>query len=70
MSDPGPASLRPRLDDLERAVRARSALVPSVGLVLGSGLGGLAELVADPVVIPFADLPGWPAASAPGHAGR
>jgi inosine/guanosine/xanthosine phosphorylase family protein len=41
-----------------------------VGLVLGSGLGGLADLVVEPVVIPFAELPGWPAASAPGHAGR
>ncbi len=70
MSVPGPASLRPRLDELERAVRARTDLVPRVGLVLGSGLGSLAELVRDPVEIPFAELPGWPAASAPGHAGR
>ena len=70
MSVTGPTSLRPRLDELERAVRARSDLVPRVGLVLGSGLGSLAELVADPVAIPFAELPGWPAASAPGHAGR
>jgi inosine/guanosine/xanthosine phosphorylase family protein len=69
-STPDPRSLRSRLDVLERAVRARSDLVPRVGLVLGSGLGGLADLVVDPVAIPFADLPGWPAASAPGHAGR
>jgi len=67
---PGPASLGPRLDELERAVRSRSALVPRVALVLGSGLGGLADLVRDPVAIPFGELPGWPAASAPGHAGR
>jgi purine-nucleoside phosphorylase len=70
MSVPGPASLRPRLDELERAVRARTDLVPRVGLVLGSGLGSLAELGRDAVEIPFAELPGWPAASAPGHAGR
>lgn len=66
----GPAALGPRLGALERAVRTRSDLVPRVGLVLGSGLGGLADLLRDPVAIPFADLPGWPAASAPGHAGR
>lgn len=59
-----------RLDALEAAVRARSALVPRVGVVLGSGLGGLADEVEDPVAIPFADLPGWPAATAPGHVGR
>ncbi|MBF8290772.1 MAG: Purine nucleoside phosphorylase [Chloroflexi bacterium] len=59
-----------RLDALLAAVRARSPLVPEVGIVLGSGLGGLADDLEDPVAIPFADLPGWPAATAPGHAGR
>jgi purine-nucleoside phosphorylase len=59
-----------RLTALEAAVRARTALVPEVGIVLGSGLGGLADDLEDPVAIPFADLPGWPAATAPGHVGR
>jgi len=68
--DPGPLSLASRLDALEAAVRARSPLVPRLALVLGSGLGGLADAIEDPVILPFADLPGWPAASAPGHRGR
>lgn len=59
-----------RLDALEAAVRARSDLVPELGIVLGSGLGALADELTDGVAIPFADLPGWPAATAPGHAGR
>lgn len=59
-----------RLDALEAAVRARTDLVPRLGIVLGSGLGGLATRLADPLPIPFAELPGWPAASAPGHAGQ
>jgi purine-nucleoside phosphorylase len=59
-----------RLDALEAAVRARSDLVPKVGIVLGSGLGGLADELEDAVAVPFAELPGWPAATAPGHAGR
>lgn len=59
-----------RLAALEAAVRVRTGLVPEVGIVLGSGLGGLADDLADPVVIPFDELPGWPAATAPGHAGR
>lgn len=66
----GPADQPARLDALEAAVRARSALVPEIGIVLGSGLGGLADDLLDPVAIPFAELPGWPAATAPGHAGR
>ncbi len=58
------------LDALEAAVRARTDLVPELGIVLGSGLGGLADDLEDAVAIPFADLPGWPAATAPGHVGR
>jgi len=59
-----------RLDALEAAVRARTDIQPRIGIVLGSGLGGLADELADPVAIPFEELPGWPAATAPGHAGR
>ena len=65
-----PAEQPARLAALEAAVRARTALVPEVGIVLGSGLGGLADELVDAVVIPFAEMPGWPAATAPGHAGR
>jgi inosine/guanosine/xanthosine phosphorylase family protein len=68
--EPGPVSFRTRLDALEAAVRSRSALVPALAMVLGSGLGELANLIGDAVAIPFAELPGWPPASAPGHAGR
>ena len=65
-----PADQPARLDALEAAVRARTDLVPRVGIVLGSGLGGLADGLEGPTAIPFAELPGWPAATAPGHAGR
>ena len=68
---PIPPSGQPaRLAALEAAVREFTAIVPEVGIVLGSGLGGLADDLEDAVAIPFADLPGWPAATAPGHAGR
>ena len=65
-----PADQPARLDALEAAVRARTDLRPVAGVVLGSGLGGLADDVTDAVAIPFEDLPGWPAATAPGHVGR
>ena len=68
---PIPPSEQPaRLDALEAAVRARTDLVPELGIVLGSGLGGLADDLEDAVSIPFEQLPGWPAATAPGHVGR
>ena len=65
-----PSELPARLDALEAVVRGRTPIVPLVGIVLGSGLGSLADDLAVDVAIPFAELPGWPPATAPGHAGR
>ena len=65
-----PAAQPARLAALVAAVREHTALVPEVGIVLGSGLGGLADDLEDAVAIPFDALPGWPAATAPGHQGR
>ena len=68
---PIPPSEQPaRLATLVAAVRERTDLVPRVGIVLGSGLGDLAAAIEAPVAIPFEELPGWPVATAPGHAGR
>ena len=65
-----PAEQPALLAALVAAIRARTDLVPRVGLVLGSGLGSLADDLEEPVVIPFEELPGWPVATAPGHVGR
>ncbi len=43
---------------------------PRVGIVLGSGLGAVADAVEDAVVRPYEDLPGFPRPSVEGHAGR
>jgi len=43
---------------------------PRVGIVLGSGLGAVADAVQDPVVIGYEELPGFPRPSVEGHAGR
>ena len=51
------------------AIEARTAVRPSVGVVLGSGLGGFADAVVDAVEIPYAEIPGWPQSTAVGHAG-
>ncbi len=48
----------------------RPGFTPRVGLVLGSGLGGLALRIADPTIIPYAELPGFPVPTIHGHAGR
>jgi purine-nucleoside phosphorylase len=43
---------------------------PEIAVVLGSGLGALAESLTDSVVIPYADIPNFPRSTAVGHAGR
>ncbi|MFN3596583.1 MAG: purine-nucleoside phosphorylase [Rubricoccaceae bacterium] len=52
------------------AVRARTDLVPALALVLGSGLGALADEVENAVAIPTADVPHYPRSTVQGHAGR
>lgn len=53
------------------AVRSRLAgRKPSVGLVLGSGLGGLAETIGDAVRIPYRDIPGFHPPTVEGHKGE
>lgn len=70
MNETQPVPYSQRLDELEAAVRARTDTVPALGIVLGSGLGALADAIDDAVSLPFAELPGWPPPTAPGHAGR
>lgn len=44
--------------------------VPRVAIILGSGLGGLAQDVANPVIVPYGEVPGFPGVSVHGHAGQ
>jgi len=51
-------------------IQSRTDRMPQVGLVLGSGLGGLADTIEDRVVIPYDDIPGWPKSTVHGHHGN
>ena len=52
-------------------VRERlNGLAPEVGIVLGSGLGKLADKIGTPTVIPYKDIPGFPLSTAIGHKGN
>jgi purine-nucleoside phosphorylase len=53
-----------------QAVRARTGLVPEVGIVLGTGLGALTEVIEAEAVIPYAKLPGFAVPTVESHAGR
>lgn len=52
------------------AIRQAAREAPRFGLVLGSGLGRIAERIADPIVLPYGQLPGFTVPSVDGHAGR
>jgi purine-nucleoside phosphorylase len=52
------------------AIRAGCGTAPTIAVVLGSGLGDFADALADAVHFPYAELPGWPAPTVVGHAGR
>jgi len=50
--------------------KASGLAAPTVAVVLGSGLGTFADSLADPVVIPYGEIPNFPRSTATGHAGR
>jgi purine-nucleoside phosphorylase len=57
------------LGDAVRRISEETTLKPRVGVVLGSGLGGLADELEARVEIPYSAIPGWPVSTAVGHAG-
>src|ERR1700730_2663220 len=53
-----------------RFLFAQTTLRPKIGLVLGSGLGGLADQLSDAARIPYTHIPSFPRSTAIGHAGQ
>jgi purine-nucleoside phosphorylase len=51
-------------------IRAQTPFEPEIALILGSGLGGLAEEVEAAAVIPYEEIPGYPVSTVVGHAGQ
>ena len=43
---------------------------PKIGIILGSGLGAIAEAIENPVIIPYEEIEGFPRSTVSGHAGR
>lgn len=57
-------------DEAADFIRQRTHHMPAVGLVLGSGLGPLAEQIARTDIIPYAEIPHFPDSTVAGHAGQ
>lgn len=59
-----------QIDEAAGFVRDHTRHRPTVGLILGSGLGDLAESVEEKDIIPTASIPNWPESTVLGHKGR
>ena len=67
---PHRADLYTRLSYALAWIRGKTDVAPAAGLVLGSGLGGLADRLERAVAIPYQEIPSFPVSRVPGHEGR
>jgi purine-nucleoside phosphorylase len=58
------------IEEAKRLLESRTPVRPTVGVVLGSGLGAFADELSERTDIPYAEIPGWPGSTAVGHAGK
>lgn len=63
------STLSEMIADAVKGIRKYTDLVPEIAMVLGSGLGSLADQVENPVEIPYKDIPGFPVSTVHGHVG-
>jgi purine-nucleoside phosphorylase len=63
-------SLRQQRIEAADYIRTKTDVVPQIGLILGSGLGALADEIQNPTVIPYSEIPHFPESTVAGHAGE
>ena len=63
-------SLYDRVADAARVVRGRTTVRPEIAIVLGTGLGALAEEIELEATIPYGEIPGFPLSTVESHTGR
>lgn len=69
----GMSTIEYRYEDyavIAELIRQRIEIEPKVGLILGSGLGPLADYVENATIIPYEEIEGWPKSTVIGHKGR
>jgi len=58
------------IDELVKIIRSKWAGQLQYGIILGSGLGGVADSIQNSISIPYNEIPGWPLSTVKGHAGK
>src|SRR4051794_38755388 len=67
MSQP---SIYQKIKEAVESIRSGTPHKPEIGIVLGSGLGAVADQVTDPVIIPYTDIPHFYRTTIEGHKGQ
>lgn len=62
--------MRRMIQEAADFIRSKITFQPEIAVILGSGLGALADEVEEAVVLPYGEIPNFPVSTAPGHAGR
>lgn len=68
--EPAVNDIKRKMEDAAAYIRSKTGIIPEVGIVLGTGLGGLAERIESPVVIPYTDIPGFVRSTVESHSGE
>ncbi len=58
------------IQEAKAAIEAKTSIKPAIGLILGSGLGVLADQIENPVVIPYSEIPHFTKSTVVGHKGQ
>lgn len=59
-----------QIDEAAASIRERIPFTPEIAIILGSGLGPLADEVEDPIIIDYAEIPNFPRSTVAGHDGK
>jgi purine-nucleoside phosphorylase len=63
-------NLTERIDEAVAAIRQHTALTPDIGIILGTGLGGLTQVIEVERAVPYETIPGFPVSTVESHTGR
>jgi len=63
-------TLLAKINETAAFLKSKGVEAPEFGLILGSGLGELAEEIDNPVVVDYAEIPNWGQSTVVGHAGK
>ena len=64
------SDLKSRIDEAARFIEGKINIRPKAGIILGTGLGGLARQIQDARTVPYADIPNFASATVKEHAGQ